>query len=105
MASFGVFGSFFYHLKQVKNEGELGIVHGKARLKLIYTKNPSFGRASKPFLNQPSIQGRKSEKESNIHEFHNPMRNILKLANCPRRNFTSLVKLMNFATPCKIFAS
>ena len=43
MASFGVFGSFFYHLKQVKNEGELGIVHEKGRLKPNYMRNPSFG--------------------------------------------------------------
>ena len=32
----------FLSLKQAKNEGELGIVHGKARLKLNYMKNPSF---------------------------------------------------------------
>ena len=33
----------FLSLKQAKNEGELGIVHGKARLKLNYTNNPSLG--------------------------------------------------------------
>ena len=32
----------FLSLKQAKNEGELGIIHGKARLKLNYMKNPSF---------------------------------------------------------------
>ena len=38
-----VFLVVFLSLKQVKNEGELGIVHGKARLKLNYMKNSSFG--------------------------------------------------------------
>ena len=33
----------FLSLKQAKNEGELGLIHGKARLKLNYMKNPSFG--------------------------------------------------------------
>ena len=33
----------FLSLKQANNEGELGIIHGKARLKLNYIKNPSFG--------------------------------------------------------------
>ena len=33
----------FLSLKQAKNEEELGIIHGKARLKLNYMKNPSFG--------------------------------------------------------------
>ena len=45
---------------------------------------------------------RKRMKESNIQEFRNPLRNIRKLANCPRKNFASLVKLMNFA-PCAKF--
>ena len=84
-----VFFIAFLSLKQAKNEGELGIVHGKARLKLNYTKNPSFKRASKPLPNQSSMQGRESEKESNIqqfckpceteNEFRNPLRNSHKL--------------------------
>ena len=37
-----VFLVVFLSLKQVKNEGELGIVHGKARLKPNYMRNPSF---------------------------------------------------------------
>ena len=101
-----VFLLAFLSLKQTKDEGKIGIVHGKARLKLNYTKNPSFGKTSKPLPNQSSKQGRESEKESDIQQFRNPLRNIRKIANCPIRNFASLVKLrMNFATPCKIFAS
>ena len=61
--------------KEAKNEGELGIIHGKARLKLNYTKNPSFRRASKPLPNQSSMQGRESEKESNIQQLPNPLPN------------------------------
>ena len=49
-----VFFIAFLSLKQAKNEGELGIVHGKARLKLNYMKNPSFGE-SKPLPNQSSM--------------------------------------------------
>ena len=100
-----VFLLAFLSLKQTKDEGKIGIVHGKARLKLNYTKNPSFGRASKPLPNQSSKQGRESEKESDIQQFRNPLRNFRKIANCPRRNFASLAKLMNFATPCEIFAT
>ena len=38
-----VFLIAFLSLKQAKNEGELGIVHGKERLKLNYMKNLGFG--------------------------------------------------------------
>ena len=38
-----VFLIAFLSLKQAKNEGKLSIIHGKARLKLNYMKNPSFG--------------------------------------------------------------
>ena len=68
-----VFLIAFLSLKQAKNEGELGIVHGKAGFKLNYTKNPSFRRAWKPLPNQSSMQGRESEKESNIQQFCNPL--------------------------------
>ena len=64
----------FLSLKQAKNEGELGIVHGKIRLNLNYTKNPSFWRASKSLPNQLSMQGGESEKKSNIQQFCNPLR-------------------------------
>ena len=33
-----------------------------------------FWRASKPLPNQSSMQGRESEKESNIQKFHNLLR-------------------------------
>ena len=73
----------FLSLKKGKNEGELGVVHGKTRLMLNYTKNLSFGRASSPLPIQSSMQGRKSEKEFNIQQLRNPLLNIRKLANCP----------------------
>ena len=67
----------FCSLKQAKNEGELGIIHGKARLKLNYMKNPSFGELSSLCqINQVC-------KEEN-----------------QRRNLT----LKNFSSHCKIFA-
>ena len=43
-----------------------------------------FWRALKSFPNQSSMQGRESEKESNIQQFRNPLRNICKLENCLR---------------------
>ena len=68
----------FWSLKQAKNEGELGIIHGKERLKLNYMKNPSFGELQSLFqINQVC-------KEEN-----------------QRRNLT----LKNFATTCEIFAT
>ena len=66
----------FLSLKQAKNEGELGIIHGKARLKLNYMKNPSFGEL------QTLCQINQVCKEEN-----------------QRRNLT----LKNFATTCDIF--
>ena len=67
----------FLSLKQAKNEGEPDIIHGKARLKLNYMNNPSFGKLQSLFqINQVC-------KEEN-----------------QRRNIT----LTNFATTCKIFA-
>ena len=48
-----VFLIAFLSLKQAKNEGELGIVHGKAKLKLKYMKNPSYGEVRSLFqINQ-----------------------------------------------------
>ena len=43
----------FLSLKQAKNEGELGMVDEKARLKLNYMKNPSLGELGSLFqINQ-----------------------------------------------------
>ena len=67
----------FLSLKQAKNEGELGIIHGKARLKLNYMNNPSFEEL------QSLSQINQVCKEEN-----------------QRRNLT----LKNFATTCEIFA-
>ena len=68
----------FLSLKKAKNERELGIIHDKARLKLNYMKNPSFGELQSLFqINQVC-------KEEN-----------------QRKNLT----LKNFATPCEIFPS
>ena len=68
----------FLSLKQAKNEGEPDIIHGKARLKLNYMKNPSFGEL------QSLCQINQVCKEEN-----------------QRRNLT----LKNFATTCEIFAT
>ena len=66
----------FLSLKQAKNEGKLGIVHEKARLKLNYTNNPSLGELRSLFqINQVC-------KEEN-----------------QRKNIT----FMNCITPCEIF--
>ena len=67
----------FLSLKQAKNEGKLSIIHGKARLKLNYMKNPSFGEL------QSLCQINQVCKEEN-----------------QIRNLT----LKNFATTCEIFA-
>ena len=69
-----VFLIAFLSLKQAKNERELGLVYGKARLKLNYTNNPSFERVSKSFPNQSSMQGGESDNEFNIQQFCNPLR-------------------------------
>ena len=63
-----VFLIAFLSLKQAKNEGELAIVHGKARLKLKYMKNPSHGELQSLWkINQV----RKEEKQRRNLSFKN----------------------------------
>ena len=89
----------FLSLKQAKNEEKIGIVHGKARLKLNYTKNPSFGKTSKPLPNQSSMQGRESEKKSNIQQFGMAMRNAKRSTSCRTE---SKIEKNEFLTLCEI---
>ena len=108
MVSFDVFDVFdsFLIMKTSQEWGRNWYSPCQSKIEAKLHKESKFGRASKPFPNQSSMKGRESVKKSNIHEFRNPLRNIHKLANCPRRNFASFAKLrMNFATPCEIFAS
>ena len=73
-----VFLIAFLSLKQAKNEGELGIVHGKARLKLNYMKNSSFRE----------------------------LRNLCQINQvCKEENQRRNLTFMNFTTPCEIFSS
>ena len=97
-----VFLIAFLSLKKAKNEGELGIVHGKARLKLKYMKNPSYGelrslckinqyarkrnkegiyhsRISQPFAKYSKackLAKKEFRKPCEIDEFRNPLRNL-----------------------------
>ena len=130
MASSGVFHSFLV-IKTSQEWERTWYSPWQSRIEAKLHEESKFWRASKPLPNQSSMQGRESEKESNIQQFRNPLRNIPKLANCPRgvqatrqrarseewilqplvkfsqarTNFASLAKLMNFATPWEIFAS
>ena len=101
MASFGVFDSFFI-IKTSQEWGRTWYSPWQSKIEAKVHEKFKLLRASKPFPNQSSMQGRELEKESNIHEFRNPLRNICKFANCRRRNFASLAKLMNFASLTKL---
>ena len=68
---------FFYSFLIIKPSQEWGRtwyspLQSKIEAKLH--EESKFRRASKPLSNQSSMQGRESEKESNIHEFRNPLR-------------------------------
>ena len=44
-----------------------------------------FWRASQPLPSQSSMQGRESEKKSNIQQFHMAMRNFRKACKMPKK--------------------
>ena len=94
MASFDVFDSFLI-IKTSQEWGRTWYSPWQSKIEAKLHDESKFWRASKPFPNQSSMQGRESEKESNIHEFRNPLRNFCK----PKGNF---------ATPfqsCEIFTT
>ena len=98
----------FLSLKQAKNEGELGIIHGKARLKLNYMKNSSFRELrSLCQINQvckEENQRRNLTLKNFATSFHH-LRNFCK----PEEIFaTPFQHCKNFTTPfqpCKIFTT
>ena len=73
MASFDVFDSFLI-IKTSQEWGKTWPSLWKSKIEAKLHEESKFGRASKPFPNQSSMQGRETEKESNIQEFHNPLR-------------------------------
>ena len=100
----------FLSLKQAKNEGKLSIIHGKARLKLNYMKNPSFGEL------QSLCQINQVCKEENQRNLTLRISQPLAKSSQDRRKFHNLFSLLrnlrkpeeNFATSfqlCKIFAT
>ena len=101
----------FCSLKQAKNEGELGIIHGKARLKLNYMKNPTIGELqSLCQINQVC----KEENQRRNLTFNNFawLCEILQDCEIPKRSACcrteSEQSSRNFASPfspCEIFAS
>ena len=118
----------FRSLKQAKNEGKLGVVHGKARLKLNYTKNPSLGELRSLFQINQVCKEENQRRNLTFMKFASTCEIFASLwiaqegisqalwnrggisqplAKClqARRNFTSLTKLMNFSNPCEIFAT
>ena len=71
-----------------------------------------FWRASLPFPNQSSMQGRESEKKSNNQQFRMAMRNFRKACEMPTRSTSCRIEsevvknefrnpLRNFHTPCE----
>ena len=100
----------FLSLKQAKNEGELGIVHGKARLKLNYTNNPSLGELRSLCQINQVCKDENQRMNLTFMNFATPCEIFASLRIAQEgisqalRN-QSLAKLMNFATPCEIFAT
>ena len=124
MASFGVFDSFLI-IKTSKNEGELGIVHGKARLKLKYMKNPSYGELRSLCQINQVCKEEKQRRNLSFKNFTTLCEIFVSLRigqegisqallnwgwisqplakfSQARRNFASLAKLMNFASLAKL---
>ena len=89
----------FWSLKQAKNEGELGIVHAKARLKLNYMKNPSFGELQSLCQINQVCKEENQRKNLSFKDFATLCEIFATLC----KIFTTLCKI--FATLCKIFAT
>ena len=70
MASFDVFDSFLCN-KTSQEWGRTWYIPWKSKIEAKLHEESKFWRASKPLPNQSSVQGRKSEKESNTEEFRN----------------------------------
>ena len=87
----------FLSLKQAKNERELGLVYGKARLKPNYTKNPSLGELrSLCQINQVC----KEEKQRRNLTF----KNFATLCELPKKEFRKPCETENeFRNPLRNF--
>ena len=77
MASFDVFDSFFI-IKISQEWGRTWYNPWQSKIEAKLHEESKFWRASKPFPNQSSVQGRKLKKESNTEEFRNHLRNFCK---------------------------
>ena len=100
MTSFDVFYSFFI-IKTSQEWGRTWYNPWKSKIEAKLHEESKFGRASKPFPNQSSVQGRESDEESNTEEFRNPLRNFRK----PEGISQSLAKLKNFTTTYENFVA
>ena len=104
MASFDVFDSFLI-IKTSQEWGRTWYSPWQSKIEAKLHEESKFWRALKPLPNQSSMQGRKSEKESNIEEFRNPLRNFCKLERISQglRNWgkfrNSFSALRNFCKP------
>ena len=83
----------FWSLKQAKNEGELGIIHGKSRLKLNYMKNPSFGELQSLCQINQVCKEENQRKNLTLKNFATHLRNSRKI----EENFAAIFHhLRNF---------
>ena len=104
MASFDVFDSFLI----IKTSQEWGITWynpWKSKIEAKLHEESKFWRTSKPLPNQSSVQGRESEKESNIEEFRNHLRNFRKTEGNFVASFHHLRNFCNSYFTCENFAT
>ena len=101
----------FLSWKQAKNEGELGIIHGKTRLKLNYMKNPSFKELqslceiSQVFKEENQRRNLTSKKfRITFHHLQNFLITFLTCENSASPFTTCEIFATTFFT-CEIFAS
>ena len=100
-----VFLITFFIIKTSQEWGRTWYSPWKSKIEAKLHEESKFWRASKPLPNQSSMEGRESEKESNIQQFRNTLPNIRKLANYPRgvQAAGQRVRLwrMKFRRPCE----
>ena len=91
----------FLSLKQAKNEGELGIIHGKAKLKLNYMKNPSFGELSSLCQINQVCKEENQRRNLTLKNFASPFTTCENFAS----SFTTCEIFVSLFSTCEIFAA
>ena len=95
----------FFIIKISQKWGRTWYNPWQSKIEAKLHEESKFWRASKPFPNQSSVQGRELEEESNTEEFRNHLRNFRKTEGNFAASFHHLQNFRNSYFTCKNFTS